>query len=452
MRYSINSVNSLIFGITFVSCLGCHFHKGKSERDDEHQTGDSAIIEERPESHSCGLIVHFKQMFKAEDIVYNSLYYRRDKNNVASFGFIGDVIRIKKNYFVSIWEDYDVDDWEYEGVDGQQVWKKFNARLHWNDKRVPLFERPNEIIGGFEDKAKDRAIRRLFPEIIPETFPLAGEIGYVESPTVFNDASHPIAYYKNIVYIYDGFSVNNLKLSCHGRSEMDKGPECKNIPCIAHVEAYVIDLNQDNTITVKRHRSRKPEYYNGASFVPLYGNPIDESVFLNYDVVKASKYPLFNGENRSFAFYPYPTNGRAEWSKRVWGSTLFAVRENSFGREEMSCTQYYDGIAYDNESVSNYWDQSIILNIPDDKLPATVANIRDEISKAPNGCGYIDWEKQEIVFGEMHQKADWLPFVNGIYWLDEDEEFPVESFKNVQIQGTKQTASPDVSAKIVPSI
>ncbi len=385
---------------------------------------DSSVKESsvpKLKNDSCALSVHLSESLKGVSGDYNSIYIKMSDSNYSERQFNGNLVRLSKNKYVNITVDYD--------FGGVITGNKFTIHDLSLDHKMVLFERPSVLIESIDDNAKNRLIRKIYPEIPSELFPLPDEKGYVESDTEFEDDSHIVAFYKNIVYLYDGFSVNNLELTCHGRSERDKGPECKDIPCVAHIAAYILDLKADDSFEIHKHISIKPEFWNGSSFVPIFSEPIDNSLFKNYEVVKSSYYPLFDGEQRTFAFYPYPTNGAEDWTGRFSGSTLFAVRENSYGREEYSCTKYYDGVCYDNEvDYSKIGEQSIILNIPDDKLPPTVANIKDDISKAPNGCGYIDWEKQEIVFGDMHQKADWLPFVNGIYWLDEDEEFPIERY------------------------
>ena len=231
-----------------------------------------------------------------------------------------------------------------------------------------------------------------------------------------------IGYYKNVLFFYDTFSIRNLDMDCEFASEERN---CINTACVSHVSAYIFTVGPDGALNVKKHVSDSPEFYDGERFHSIFSEPIPLDFSDKYTIVKESNFPMFEkNSHRTFTFYPYPTN--PEYMKDdgiLKGSTLVATRANSFGNAEVPCHDFH---AYDLYGVSN--EESIILNIPDDKLPPTVANIRDEISKAPNGCGYIDWEKQEIVFGEMHQKADWLPFVNGIYWLDEDEEFPIERF------------------------
>ncbi len=397
-----------------LSCKPRNLHNDNSDLNHEQERIEDI-------GKSCKLYIHLKELVEDHDDLYNSVYITNVDTATKMQFLKSNFIKLSRNRFLNVDEKLD--------VGTLSTGRRVIANSLWSDKQETIFKRPEAIIDAQDDSIFNMEIRKAYTEIPRPLFPLPGEDGYVGASSIFEDDSHIVAFYKNIVYLYDGFSVNNLELTCHGRSERDKGPECKDIPCVAHIAAYILDLKADDSFEIHKHISIKPEFWNGSSFVPIFSEPIDNSLFKNYEVVKSSYYPLFDGEQRTFAFYPYPTNGAEDWTGRFSGSTLFAVRENSYGREEYSCTKYYDGVCYDNEvDYSKIGEQSIILNIPDDKLPPTVANIKDDISKAPNGCGYIDWEKQEIVFGDNHQRVEWLPFVNGIYWLDADEEFPIERY------------------------
>ena len=313
-------------------------------------------------------------------------------------------------------------------IDDNQRWYEIIAHPLWkneDDKDVIVFKREKELISPSYDINKQKYMRQNFKEIHPATIPLKGDANFYDSTFFFVDNRYVLSMYDNVMYVYDSFLYANRETSCYPNLWDDEslGHGCSSATCITYATAVVLELNDEEQLLFKTHRSKRPEYYDGKSF-----NPIFEKVSLsdwNGVFVKKQSNSTMPDE-RTFAFSPFPVNVELKDDEMpFYGISLISPKIDSDSDQAMDCrlTYYETWPQWDLDS----GEQSVIYGIPYEKAPDTVKPIIDRITHAPSGCGEIDWKKQELVFGDRRFPAPWLKEdIAGIYWLEPGEEFPID--------------------------
>ena len=388
----------------------------------------------------CQLIVNFADKgrnYREDNSSHKLLFLGLQNNTYNEKTYRAYVMKIKNNRFIQltskeyVGRELSQDDFTNKKtlIDDDQRWYEIIAHPLWkseNVKDVVMFKRENELISPSNDINKQKYMRHKYKEIHPATIPLKGDTNFYDSIFFFVDNRYVLSMYDNVVYVYDGFLYANRETSCYPNLWDDESLEhgCSSATCITYATAAVLDFSDDEQLIFKTHRSIRPEYYDGESFSPIF-----ETASLNdWDgiFVKKQSGSSSSTDDRTFAFSPFPLNiVLNDDEKPFYGISLISPKIGSDSDQAMDCrlTYYETWPQWDLDS----GEQSIIYGIPYEKAPDTVKPIIDRITRAPNGCGEIDWKNQELLFGDRRFPAPWLKEdIAGIYWLEPGEEFPID--------------------------
>ena len=418
-------------------------------------------------SGSCELYVNFLHPFfytsdspddilkfitnpQEEDPFFDSLHVVY-KDNTISYKYIDAIfLRIKKGYFVQLLnkyffeknDEYDIEIEARTNIHGQnQMWTKAYAHPLWDGaKDVVLLERDRSLLRDVRDVERIAWIRKhYYNGYNAKNVPLPSETK-INHASVFNDNVHSIQMYDNVVTYYDGFMFANMALACF--PTYDEDWECQEHTCYSQATQVVLDIDDRNALILKKHVSYVPEFYDGTNFKPIFSDPYTDG--LKDAMIKKLSFFPETSRNRTFAFSPYAIwhgddarkkeeEHEARRRKSLSGEIgIISVHDYSKGRGDLTpcymgvyegCCCTASGKIIDDPIA----EQSSVYGIPYSEVPDTIKPIIQRITHAPNGCGYIDWDKRELVFGDKRFSASWLhENISGIYWLEPGEEIPFD--------------------------
>ena len=460
MRYTLLCIFALF-------TLGCTHRK---QTEEPLEVSEMIVEQDDPSSESCELYVNFlypdSDFFYAsnspdgilklitnhqeEDPVFDSMHIVY-KDNMISYKYIDAILlRIKKGYFVQLLnkyffeknEEYDIAMEDRMNIHGQnQLWTKAYAHPLWDGaKDVVLLERDRSLLRDVRDVERIAWIRKHYYDgYNAENVPLPSEIK-IDHDSVFNDNVHSIQMYDNVVSYYDGFMFANMDLACF--PTYDEDWECQEHTCYSQATQVVLDIDDRNALILKKHVSYVPEFYDGTNFKPIFSDPYTDG--LKDAMIKKLSFFPETSRNRTFAFSPYAIwhgddarkkeeEHEARRRKSLSGEIgIISVHDYSKGRGDLTpcymgvyegCCCTASGTIIDDPIA----EQSSVYGIPYSEVPDTIKPIIQRITHAPNGCGYIDWDKRELVFGDKRFSASWLhENISGIYWLEPGEEIPFD--------------------------